>query len=161
MPKYAPSKQNIKQPSKGFTLLELMFVVAIVALLVAAAVPAYLDYSKSAKFTEVVRATVPYRLAIEQVVSTASCADPMTLDVLDNGFCGIPAAITSPIGRVASVTVENGIVTATGISSLDDSTFVLIPNGVTPPVQWTIQGSCISNSFANSSNLNPRLALTR
>ena len=139
MPKYAPSK--------GFTLLELMFVVAIVALLVAAAVPAYLDYSKSAKFTEVVRATVPYRLAIEQVVSTASCADPMTLDVLDNGFCGIPAAITSPIGRVASVTVENGIVTATGISSLDDSTFVLIPNGVTPPVQWTIQGSCISNSL--------------
>ncbi|MDG1066139.1 MAG: prepilin-type N-terminal cleavage/methylation domain-containing protein [Luminiphilus sp.] len=144
---YAPSKQTKKQPSDGFTLLELMFVVAIVGLLVVVAVPAYLDYSKSAKFTEVVRATVPYRLAIEQVVSTASCADPMTLGVLDNGFCGIPVAITSPIGRVASVTVENGIVTATGIASLDNSTFILTPNGVTPPVQWTISGTCITNSI--------------
>jgi type IV pilus assembly protein PilA len=147
MRKYAPSKQADNKPYDGFTLLELMVVVAIVGLLVAAAVPAYLDYSKGAKFTEVIRATVPYRLAIEQVISTESCADPMTLDALDNGFCGIPVAITSPIGQVASLTVEDGVVIAKGIESLDDSTFILTPNGVTPPVQWTISGTCITNSI--------------
>lgn len=147
MCKGAPSKQTTKQFSNGFTLLELMFAVTILGLLVVAAVPAYLDYSKGAKFTEVISATVPYRRAIEQVVSTGSCADPMTLDVLDDGFCGIPVAITSPIGRVASLTVENGIITATGIDSLDSSTFILTPNGVTPPMEWTISGTCITNGI--------------
>lgn len=147
MCKCAPIKQTTKQFSNGFTLLELMFAVAILGLLVVVALPAYLDYSKGAKFTEVISATVPYRRAIEQVVSTGSCADPMTLDVLDDGVCGIPVAITSPIGRVASLTVENGIITATGIDTLGSSTFILIPNGVTPPVQWTIAGTCITNSI--------------
>ena len=143
----APRKQTTKQFSNGFTLLELMFAVAILGLLVVVAVPAYLDYTKAAKFAEVISATVPYRRAIEQVISTGSCADPMTLVVLDDGFCGIPAAITSPIGRVASLTVENGIVTVTGIDSLDSSTFILTPNGVTPPIQWTISGTCITNNI--------------
>jgi len=147
MCKGAPSKQTTKQFSNGFTLLELMFAVTILGLLVVAAVPAYLDYSKGAKFTEVISATAPYRRAVEQVVSTGSCADPMTLDVLDDGFCGIPVAITSPIGRVASLTVENGIITATGIDSLDSSTFILTPNGVTPPMEWTISGTCITNGI--------------
>lgn len=49
-------KSNMKKQS-GFTLIELMIVVAIVAILAAIALPAYQTYTKKAKFSEVITAT--------------------------------------------------------------------------------------------------------
>ena len=47
---------NIKQTQKGFTLIELMIVIAIIGILAAVALPAYSDYSKRAQMTEVILA---------------------------------------------------------------------------------------------------------
>lgn len=49
----------------GFTLIELMIVVAIVAILAAIALPAYQTYTKRAKFSEVIAAIGPAKTAIE------------------------------------------------------------------------------------------------
>ncbi|QXC08244.1 prepilin-type N-terminal cleavage/methylation domain-containing protein [Aeromonas sp. FDAARGOS 1408] len=54
----------------GFTLIELMIVVAIVAILAAIALPAYQNYTKKAKMTEVASATGKYKTAIEVCVQT-------------------------------------------------------------------------------------------
>ncbi len=57
-------KSNMKKQS-GFTLIELMIVVAIVAILAAIAMPAYQNYTKKAKMTEVASATGAFKTAIE------------------------------------------------------------------------------------------------
>jgi type IV pilus assembly protein PilA len=49
----------------GFSLIELMIVVAIIAVLAAVAIPSYQNYTLKAKFTEVVQAVSPFKLAVE------------------------------------------------------------------------------------------------
>ena len=132
---------------RGFSLIELMFVIAIVAILAAAALPAYQDYSKGAKFTEVIVATKPYRLALEQIIHTNACFETLQLSDLNHGVCGIPPAITSPVGYVQSLTVTNGAIEVTAIPSLGGNTYILTPNGITPPVQWAASGTCFTNNI--------------
>lgn len=55
----------MKNNQNGFTLIELMIVIAIVGILAAVALPAYQNYSNRAKFTEVVNSTAGVKSAVE------------------------------------------------------------------------------------------------
>ena len=61
-----------RQLQAGFTLIELMIVVAIIGILAAVALPAYQDYTKRAKMSEVVLAASGCRTAITEVIHSAS-----------------------------------------------------------------------------------------
>jgi type IV pilus assembly protein PilA len=130
----------MQKMQQGFTLIELMIVVAIIGILAAVAIPNYQTYTKKAKFTEVIQAATPYKSAFEIAAQGGVLASK---DDADAGSNGIPDAATAT-GKVASVTVTNGVITATGTAEVDGKTFTLSPDGITAPIQWTKGGSCIN-----------------
>jgi len=65
----------MKRVQQGFTLIELMIVVAIIGILAAVALPAYQDYTKRAKVTEVVLAASACRTMITEVYQSASASN--------------------------------------------------------------------------------------
>jgi type IV pilus assembly protein PilA len=114
---------------KGFTLIELMIVVAIIGILAAVALPAYQDYTVRAKMSEVILAMSACRTTITEVYQTGG-----TPPLADEWGCGELLSkggqpiVTKYVAGLATDT--NGVVTATiqGISSVVDTKMVtLIP----------------------------------
>ncbi|MCW8091611.1 pilin [Alteromonas sp. ASW11-130] len=119
---------------KGFTLIELMIVVAIIGILAAIALPAYQNYTQKAKFTEAVNATAAVKSAVEVCAQTVGGATP--LNDCDGGSNGIPADTTT-------LTTTNGVVVSTasaasGITKADGTaaTYTLTPTFADGKVTW-------------------------
>jgi type IV pilus assembly protein PilA len=116
---------TMKTMQKGFTLIELMIVVAIIGILAAVALPAYQDYTIRAKMSEVILSMSACRTSITEVYQSG----PTTAPVANGWGCEISASQATKYVAGISTNI-NGAVTATvtGISaSVNGSVVTLIP----------------------------------
>ena len=142
-------KRNIQ---KGFTLIELMIVIAIVAILVALAVPAYQDYTVRAKVGECVAQASSVKLAIEEFFQSEG-AFP-----LNSVQAGLGTWIATDYCVTMTVGTSNGIITLTtqntGAGAGNDPAMTLTPataGGGTKITSWDCLRTAGENRHVPSS----------
>lgn len=125
----------MKRVQQGFTLIELMIVVAIIGILAAVALPAYTDYTKRAKVSEIMLAASAVRTSISEYVSDKNALPPDTYEIA-----------TQESKYVSGVTWDGSVITATAQGIADDVdgetiTLTAQGDGADGKIDWACAGS--------------------
>ena len=141
----AQARDDKRRKQQGFTLIELMIVVAIIGILAAVAIPAYSDYSNKATFSEAVLLTGKMKTEVSLALQTYG---PASLVGVNGAWKTIPADI--PVAATDhGVTVLDGIITVTWMSdgsTLAGTTVTLTPSAASN-TKWTMGGTCIAANW--------------
>lgn len=145
------SMKIVQRAQSGFTLIELMIVVAIIGILAAVAIPAYQDYTKKSRFSEVQSIAESLKKDIALCASD-NTANPGTFKGCSSGALGIPPAPTATT-NMASLSVTDGVITGKATAAANSVTTVLTPafdasgSGV---ITWTNSGTCVNAGWCKA-----------
>lgn len=145
--------------TNGFTLIELMIVIAIIGILASVAVPQYQNYTAKSRFSEVVLSTTKFKTAVDVCAATIGSI-PSDGSCTTTGQNGIPQVNLPAQSEVANITVSstglnNATITAEAKvqKGLNGETFVLVGTYSAGRIGWTtgtastclIKGMCQAN----------------
>ncbi len=140
----------MKRVQQGFTLIELMIVVAIIGILAAVAIPQYQNYVLKAKIGNALTAVDSIKTAVAQCVQENGGSASTCSDTANSGAAGV-IPVFNATKEVASVTVIAGEITATlaadlGSTDVNSQTITFTPNvsGGTS-ITWGI-GTSVTNA---------------
>jgi type IV pilus assembly protein PilA len=150
-------KMMKQQAQAGFTLIELMIVVAIIGILAAVAIPAYSDYTVKAKVANAMSAVDSLKTAVALCIQEAGGARTDC----DSGSNGVPAASNfTATKEVASASVADGVITfifaGTGVGTgVDGGSVILTPSDpvagqVASAIRWTVSTTGVTNTAADA-----------
>ena len=131
----------IKKAQAGFTLIELMIVVAIIGILAAVAIPAYQNYVKKAKFQDIVSSAAAIETAIS-VCMNENNGDAASCDTA--GELGITIKNSKEAATALAITADTAAVTATASAAAGGYTYIRTPTYTAgdTTITWTQSGSC-------------------
>ena len=137
-------KTMTQQNQKGFTLIELMIVIAIIGILAAIALPQYQTYTKKARFSEVVLAASSAKGLVDVCFQTRGAGALTNCD--SAGKIGLNTTGAAAGDNVLSVTVTetSAIITAKGEATVDSATYTLTPTeNAGGSLSWEDGGTCV------------------
>lgn len=135
---------KLHKNTKGFTLIELLIVIAIIGILAAIALPAYMDYTRKARLTEVTNTigavkTACLALASESSDGAEACAATNKAAVTANYGVTLPAKIKEMVveGATGEAVTITTTITGIGTTDLDDKTLVLTSDAALSAWTWS------------------------
>lgn len=133
---------------KGFTLIELMIVIAIIGILAAIALPAYQDYTKRARVGEALSLAGGAKTAVTEYYSSNNDW-PAT-----NGDAGLPDDDEIKGNSVEEVNVTDGVITVTVADNIEKvdakKTLILSPSANAGSVEWDCTGGGLDEKYRPS-----------
>ena len=139
----------MKKMQKGFTLIELMIVVAIIAILAAIAIPAYQDYTVRSKVSELVVAADACKTSVaEYYQTTATLPDNLTSAGCSNNATTYVQSLNVSAGGVITVTSTAN----TSLAGAASKTFLMTPTETdttthAAPLTWSCSGGSIPAKY--------------
>lgn len=139
----------MRNNNAGFTLIELLITIAIIGILVAIAVPSYQNYTRRARYTEIIQAVAPYKLGVEECFQTNG-----ELTLCEGGRLGVPRNIIfgQGAGIINSISVLRGgkiiVIPRNKYGIKTNDTYELTPTIDRDQLNWISSGGGVSAGYA-------------